>query len=206
MQDRGLSVTGQMVIPVRPLTHWPGPRTNARVRSRFDSSWSSTRGLLDHELRQLGAQRPVMHLDVTESEIRRDGQVRANSRPRSPAVRLLFDLPDGTMALGCDKFTDWQDNVRAIALGLQALRLVDRYGISQAGEQYKGYLQLEAPGADALLVLARMADMPLEHARDHPGEAWKKARAAAHPDRHGGDHTQWDTAVAAARSLGIEGV
>jgi hypothetical protein len=33
----------------------------------------------------------------------------------------------------------WQDNLRAVALGLEALRRVERYGIAQRGEQYAGW-------------------------------------------------------------------
>lgn len=33
---------------------------------------------------------------------------------------------------------------------------------------------------------------------------WKRARSAAHPDRTGGDRSQWDKAEEAARSLGLE--
>lgn len=33
----------------------------------------------------------------------------------------------------------WQHNVRSIALGLEALRAVDRYGITKRGEQYAGF-------------------------------------------------------------------
>jgi hypothetical protein len=39
---------------------------------------------------------------------------------------------------------DWQHNVRAIALGLEALRKVDRYGITRRGEQYAGWKALPA--------------------------------------------------------------
>jgi len=46
----------------------------------------------------------------------------------------------------CGKFPTWQDNVRAIALGLEALRKVDRYGIVQSAEQYRGWQALP-PGS-----------------------------------------------------------
>lgn len=36
----------------------------------------------------------------------------------------------------------WQHNVRAIGLGLQALRAVDRYGITSGREQYRGFAEL----------------------------------------------------------------
>ncbi len=47
-----------------------------------------------------------------------------------PAKRLVY-------ATDCCDF--WQHNVRSIALGLEALRAVDRYGISRRGEQYAGF-------------------------------------------------------------------
>jgi len=45
----------------------------------------------------------------------------------------------------CDE--DWRHNVRSIALGLEALRAVDRYGISRRGEQYAGFRAALASGA-----------------------------------------------------------
>lgn len=41
----------------------------------------------------------------------------------------------------------WQHNVRSIALGLQALRAVDRYGISRRGQQYAGFAGYLATGS-----------------------------------------------------------
>ena len=47
-----------------------------------------------------------------------------------PAKRLVY---------ATDACEDWRHNVRSIALGLEALRAVDRYGISRRGEQYAGF-------------------------------------------------------------------
>jgi hypothetical protein len=38
-----------------------------------------------------------------------------------------------------DVCESWQHNVRSIALGLEALRAVDRYGITRRGQQYAGF-------------------------------------------------------------------
>ena len=46
------------------------------------------------------------------------------------------------MRFPCDTFTDWQANVRGIALALEALRAVDRYGVTQQAEQYRGWTAL----------------------------------------------------------------
>lgn len=43
-----------------------------------------------------------------------------------------------------DTFVHWQDNLRAIALGMEALRKVARYGIVKGNEQYSGWKQLTA--------------------------------------------------------------
>lgn len=43
-----------------------------------------------------------------------------------------------------DTFTSWEDNLRAIVLGMEALRKVARYGIVKGNEQYTGWRQLTA--------------------------------------------------------------
>lgn len=65
--------------------------------------------------------------------------------------------------MAADKFDDWQDNARSIALSLGALRGVERWGAVE-GEQYEG-LRLELEGAApmsesvAWRVLAEAADL-----------------------------------------------
>jgi hypothetical protein len=43
---------------------------------------------------------------------------------------------------GYQSLPGWQMNARAIALGLESLRKVDRYGIASRGEQYTGWSAL----------------------------------------------------------------
>ena len=57
-----------------------------------------------------------------------------------PAKRLVY-------ATDCCDF--WQHNLRSIALGLEALRAVDRYGISRRGEQYAGFRAALTAGGNA---------------------------------------------------------
>jgi hypothetical protein len=102
----------------------------------------------------------------------------------------------------CDHFKDWQSNLRAIALHLEHLRLASIYGVGEYGEQYKGWLRLEA-GAP----IAMEAGMTVEAARafiaDLAGVSadrvcgpvygfhYKQAALKLHPDR-GGDPALWD--------------
>lgn len=145
-----------MKYTIRPLVdrHWL--RSKDRLVSRFTATWTDTLELLEREvfaLHRAGQPDPVVMVDATEGDLRRDGQLRANARLASPAVALAFESIRGPLTFRCDRYSagsygsrmePWQHNVRAIALTLEALRAVDRYGATSSGEQYKGYLALEA--------------------------------------------------------------
>lgn len=128
----------------RPISTYPGlPTAPAeRVRSKFEAAFSTTQNELERELRHLRADEVVVEIDVDESAFRIDGKLRAGAKRKSPAIVLSFDSKHGPLRYACDRFTKWEDNLRAIAKGLEALRLVDRYGIAQKGEQYRGYQAL----------------------------------------------------------------
>jgi hypothetical protein len=131
-----------------PLSTWPGPRTpaSARRRSPFSAAWSTTTIELDRELHYLAARRAVIELDLEDRWFRLDGLPRANApQPADPGVVLsLPDTKHGPLRYSCDAFTRWQDNFRAIVLGLESLRRVERYGIAKRGEQYAGWKQISA--------------------------------------------------------------
>lgn len=133
-----------LAITFRALTVWPGKPTPRGLRrpSRFDTPWGKTIDLLERELEHLRARNVVIEADCPPSEIRIDGHLRANAKLNGPGVVISFDSAKGPLRFPCDTFTDWQANVRGIALGLEALRAVDRYGVTQHAEQYKGWTAL----------------------------------------------------------------
>lgn len=129
---------------VRPLD--TPPRLTNGIESLFRANWSATEQLLAAELGFLDAAQVVLMIDVSEGDLRLDGRLRANAQPKSPAVALTFNSRYGPLRYDCHRYNRWQDNVRAIGLGLEALRKIDRYGISHSDEQYRGYRAL--PSAD----------------------------------------------------------
>lgn len=70
--------------------------------------------------------------------------------PDFPGVVVEITVPGGKLIYACDKFNRWQDNLRAIALTLQRLRLASIYGVLDQGEQYIGSRALPPPGASLL--------------------------------------------------------
>lgn len=207
----------------RPLSDrtWLRP-DGARVWSQFSAIWSDTIALLIREvfaLQDSTMPGPVIEVDVRERDIRIDGALRADARADSPAVLVAFESKHGPLIYRCDRYrggsyrskmSSWQHNARAIALTLEALRAVDRYGATSKGEQYRGFKALPAgSGAlathmtsdEAVAVLRKWA--PPSKVDEPPGRLARWARIGAHPDRHGGDHGPTDDVLRAIAALGL---
>lgn len=197
-----------MQIKYRPIANdWQGERTTWQTRRRtpFFSTWEKTQKLLDRELAALGAEEVVFQLDMPERDIRLDGYPRSNARPASPAVIVSFKSRHGWLRYQCDAFEGgadgWQDNVRAIALGLEALRQVERYGITKRGEQYTGWKALPETTLsqqEAIQLLMRMSG---ERSNDF-SYLYRLAAKRVHPDT-GGSREDWDKLQRAKTVLGI---
>lgn len=126
----------------RPIDNWPGELTARRKAAPFDAGWGRTLTLLNRELKMLDARAVVVLVALASKDFRLDGKPRAGAKAEHPGVILTFTCRYGPLRYACDTFTTFDDNVRAIALGLEALRKVERYGITRRGEQYTGWSAL----------------------------------------------------------------
>lgn len=140
-----------------PVREWPGALTPdaARKSSPFMTAdpartWrrrpvplSDTLELLDRELRMIHARDAEMLVAIAPQDFRLDGKPRAQAKAAHPGIILSFTTAVGRLSYPCDTFTEWQANLRAVALALEALRKVDRYGVTKRGEQYRGFLAIE---------------------------------------------------------------
>lgn len=186
-----------MEIKCRPISTFPAEFTTGRMtNSPFRSGWMATMELLERELEKLGARSAVIELALMEGEIRLDGWPRAGARPTHPGVVVSFDSRHGPLRYGTDAFHYWQDNVRAIALGLEALRKVERYGIGKRGEQYQGWRQLTA----GPVMTREEAQELLDGYGGH-----RKALMATHPDtrEEGATDEDFERVQAARETLGL---
>ena len=207
-------------IRTEPIDRWPGELTVGRTHSPFKANYSRTVDLLERELHMVGAKAIVMQIAIDEHEMRLDGRVRANARPQHPGVIISFTSSKlGKIRFACDRFWDWQDNVRAIALGMEALRKVDRYGITSDGEQYAGFRAIEAAeAARPFETVEQAAAFIVHHARPEADDDavtayvplvlddealaesfYRKAAINVHPDT-GGSETEM-ARLNAARAL-----
>lgn len=179
-----------MRVIFRPLERWDRKVDAARPHSPFRAPYQDTIDLLEREVRMLGARQVVVELAVVESDLRRDGQPYASARPRHPGVTVAFDSQHGSLKYTADKFATWMENLRAIALGLEALRKVDRYGMTSRGEQYAGWKALP-PGPSKTVERGR--DLIEQYG------SVTAALKATHPDV-GGNETDFHAVQAARES------
>lgn len=168
-------------------------------RSPFRGAWSNTLTVLEREIEHLRGTDIIVQVALGLEDIRNDGWPRSNVRPRTPDVRVSFQSKIGPLLYECNTFDSWEQNIRAIALGLERLRAVDRYGITKANEQYKGWKQLPAGGAieasewpnteSAAKFLMKLAgwQVPVADVLHNPRPCWIDASKNAHPDTGGSD-------------------
>lgn len=168
--------------------------------------WHATVDMLERELGCLGADEFVIEAGFTESDLHADGMPRARARvPSFPGVRITFESDHGPLAYQTDICDSWQDNVASIALGLEALRAVNRYGLTSDAQQYTGFKTVGSVPpvpmsgrqhfADALSALRWLRDPDVCGIRTAEGAALRSVlrlvARQAHPD-HGGTREQWE--------------
>jgi hypothetical protein len=204
-------------ITWRPLTQWPAgrKRTYGNEDARFTRRGSETRTVngivqrvalsreriplgetlreLDRELSMLGVYRATVQIDVeSDRELR---NLRDLTHVKSSAVVLTFERNKQPVTIATDFFSRWQDNLRAIAKGMESLRLLERYHIANTGDQYRGWTALPATTTPAFSTeqaanyLARFdgdvgAAAIMQNA-ESARHAYRCAVAKTHPDAGG---------------------
>lgn len=195
---------------VAPIREWPGTiRTERRV-SAFSAPLRDTLRVLDREIYHLVTTRAQQEsgellVAIPATKFRRDGRPYADARAEHPGIIFSLDTPMGRLSYPCDTFTTWQDNLRAVALALEALRKVDRYGVTKRGEQYRGFLAIEATAAPAGFSTGLEA---AEWLRSWVGPGWddrplravlREAQRSTHPDMSGDAATFHRVSLAEAK-------
>lgn len=207
-----------MTWRMEAMPHWTYPETENRRGNPFRARFDQTLKLLMVELEHLELTSDVtIRVVGNADDVRRDGMLRAHAQVYHPGVVVSFMSKFGLLTYPCDTFSgrylgdvDWQINLRAIALGLEALRKLDRYGIGSRGEQYAGWLAIEPPRGrpddldtpqGAMRFLRSLVD---EELRDSTAQRlFRAASKRHHPDANGGERGVWEAVQRAGITLGV---
>lgn len=195
----------------RPMVNKPIHKGYGYKASPFKARFEATLDLLESELNHLKATDCVIEVDAPDAQFRNDGSIKRTMQPRSPAVRVSFDCKHGHLSYTCATFSGWEANLRAVALILEDLRTMERYGVGKGSEQYTGFAALPQRSGDAApvesmgfaAVVAELAGVAAAHdstwpvrapsiqpGATHAADRSRLVSAAimvAHPDRGGTD-------------------
>lgn len=214
-----------MDVQFETLEQWPYGGTGRGGRnSPFKASYPKTLALLSDELRRMNARYVRLETGHRGEDIRMDGLPKVNAKtPRFDGVCLSFEMrtPTGKkdekgrileayelFEFPCATFGYWEDNLRAIALTLKAIRETKKYGVgrldrdvhyagfkhkrveAQTGTPVNGKMDVDAAAA----VLAACAEggwtaEVIQRSRDEMEKAYRAAAKNTHPDYGGTDHS-----------------
>jgi hypothetical protein len=188
------------------LTQWPKKPTAFRKAAPWRATDSATRVLLAREMKMLNAKDVTLAVDCDPSQVRLDGTLRASARLRGPGVVLRYRSGSHHYEFCADRYRDWNDNLRAIAMTMELLRAVARYGATR-DEAYVGFRAIPAAteavdeeGAH-IATLCRHSGRTVDSVRADTLGAFRAARARTHTDV-GGNVDEWHAVERAGRALG----
>lgn len=162
---------------------WPRTPSYARTWSPFKNMTTDKcfRELMD-ELGRLGARKVIISSNL---KLRQDGMPYSQQpRHNDEGIAVYFTRKGVAMSLACDKFLKREENMRAIAKTIDAIRGIERWGSSDMMERaFTGFAQLAAP------VDVRQWWQVLGVAENAPTAdvelAYRRLRSQHHPDRGG---------------------
>lgn len=184
-------------IEAFPLT-WPDNYKRTHP-SRIRRNWPFWRGTLDkhrrglvEEVRKLGGSDLIIS---TNMPLRKDGQIHAGAgEPVDAGVAVYFTWNNKPMCFACDQFETVRENVRSIALTIESIRAIERYGASDMMERaFRGFTALPEKAGE---YWRDVLEIPTE-AKVTTEQVEKQFRFFAlvkHPDK-GGTIEEWQQLV-----------
>jgi hypothetical protein len=141
-------------FPLQWPDGWKRTKSAFRLRSKFgfrnsgQVSFSNARGDLLAELDRLGAANVVITSDLPT---RNDGLPYANGRSDDPGIAVWFVLDRKERVFACDKWRTHAENMQAIALSIEAMRGLERWGAGDViTRAFAGFAALP-PGGESFV-------------------------------------------------------
>lgn len=177
---------------------WPleYPRTASPKRSSFKNPTlaRSVANILDEVNRLQNGYTSRVQPDVIISSnvpLRNDGSPRADymkSILKDKGVAVYFKKDGDSVVLCCDQYDSIESNLHAIYLSIQALRAIDRWGVSDfLKRSFSGFKALPESATNKWWVILGFPEYSKPTSFASAETNYKLMRKTAHPDAGGSD-------------------
>lgn len=169
---------------------WPDGRPRApyrRINRNFKSTFARARDNCIAEIRRLGGSEAIISTNI---RIKRDGMPEAVDFGKvipDPGVAVYFKRNGKQLCFACDCWQHVEDNMHAIALTIQALRGIARWGTGDMMEAaFRGFTALPENASGWWETLGVTVNASEEQVK----EAYRALVKKHHPDA-GGDSAEF---------------
>jgi hypothetical protein len=184
---------------------WPlgRPQTARPKKSQFKATQSLSMCLdfLKAELRRLKATDIILTANWQLGQLGQPLSAQPRKGIDNYGVSVYWRRASASYQLCCDKYTSWEENLRALALHIQAVRAQERYGVATLEEAFKG-AELALPVANKTRTAARLLGLKEEECKDKAtvDAVYRHLAYMNHPDS-GGDTSKMAEINAARDTL-----
>jgi hypothetical protein len=188
--DRGkLFMNAPNAYPLQWPAGWPKTSPAQREKGKFKTTLAGALSALNEQLRMLGAAKLVLSSNYTLGV----------EKPQDPGVVAYFNFNGTEMAIPCDRWDRVEHNVKAIALTVEAMRGMERWGAkNMIRAMFTGFKTLMAPGHRPWWEVMGLTQTATKEAATKRYHDLAKER---HPDNTGGNpdlmaslNVAWDEA------------
>lgn len=166
--------------PLHWPTGWPRTEKLRREDSRFSQTLPGALKKLRGEVGLMNGKNLILSSNCTLGD----------DRPADSGVVAYFQLENVAMAMPCDRWKKVEDNVYAIALTVNAMRGMERWGAKHMiTAMFSGFKSLpEKAGVDYRSIMGLSADAVLTE--ESITAAYRRKAMTTHPDK-GGSNESW---------------
>jgi len=161
-------------------TNWP--KTDTKQDSRFKQTLASALNKLKRECEMLGGKGLVLSSNYTLG----------CERPKESGVVAYFQLDSRPIAIPCDRWRIVEDNVYAIAMTIEAMRGMERWGAKHMiTAMFSGFKALpqRASGVAPHVILG--LEEGKQYTEAEITAAYKRKAMTEHPDKPTGSNEKW---------------
>lgn len=187
---------------------WPVgyKRTANRIHSRFEQSMETAQRFLRIEVSRINGKDLIVSTNIP---VRKDGMLYTDwmkKKIEDPGVAIYFKYKGKDISMCCDQYLGVWENIYALGKGIEALRSMERWGVSDFLERaFTGFAAIPEVSSYNMPSIWVILGLPGKPAGiDEVHAAYKRKAKEVHPDTPNGNEVEFiqlQTAYKQAKSM-----